>query len=123
MTEPPLPARDPPTGLRDAIKIYRVNLLVLRLYEGHLAVVWVALSLMIVLGIPLLPIAALTASVYNTGDRAAGVGVGLLLIVATVVAGTIWRRYLWVSPVRFRILRWELADDARTVTVCVCVCE
>lgn len=65
---------------------------------------------MILLAVPVLPLAVLYASVFVVTGRTAQLALDVLLIVATGVAGLLWRRRLWERPVVRRLAEWQSSN-------------
>ncbi len=67
-------------------------------------------SVALLLAIGAMPLAVLIAGAYLVSGPTAQVGVGLALILATLAAGSIWRREVWRRPVYRRLQQWATSD-------------
>ena len=86
---------------------YRNSLWLLAQFEGRRAYLRAGKGLLILLAIPVLPLAVLYATAYVASDRPAQLGLGALLIVATSAAGWLWQHRLWEGPVVDRLAEWQ----------------
>jgi hypothetical protein len=89
---------------------YRNSLWLLAQFERARAYMRAIEGLVILLAVPVLPLAVLYASVYVVTGRTAQLALDVLLIVATGVAGLLWRRRLWERPVVRRLAEWQSSN-------------
>lgn len=132
LPELPIAGRNRRTGRRSFVPVrprtigsdngYRAMMWRLRQFEGRRCLWRVGWSALIVIGIPAMPVLAISANTYIAGRAAWPVvaAVGIAVAALTAMAGKLWGRKPWVTGVANRLWTYE-SDERRPWAVRVLV--